>query len=501
MSAPDCDVLIVGGGPTSVTLALTAARHGASVIICEKEADIYPLPRAAHVDHEVMRIFQSVGAANGVAATSRTSAHYDFLTADGQILLRFDGSDQIGPGGWPAANMIHQPSLERALRDKLAEQDGATLRSLWAFEEFETQDDRVTVRFRTPDGVQSVTAKFLVGADGARSPVRAAATIDIDDLQFDEPWLVIDTIVHDAERLPKVNLQICDPARPTTCVLMGEGRHRWEFMILPGETPEQVLEDAFIEHLLEPWNVKGAVTLERKAVYRFNARVAKSWRKGRVLLAGDAAHQTPPFAGQGLCAGSRDAANLGWKLGLIASGDAPASLLDTYQMEREPHARATIQMAIMMGRTVCAVDPAAAAERDRQMLAARAAGTSPDGQARYPDITAGMILPGSAGAGTYFPQFVRDPSHIRLDDLLGPEGWLIGKEDLPELSGVRTVNLNTEDLGSASGDILDWLYRHSADAVLVRPDRYVFGTGSPAELAAAWQAALAATSAASIGTE
>jgi 3-(3-hydroxy-phenyl)propionate hydroxylase len=437
MSGLDCDVLVVGAGPTGICLALIAAQHGASAVICEKEADIYPLPRAAHIDHEVMRIFQSIGAADQISATSRTTSHYDFLTADGQILLRFDGSDQIGPGGWPGANMIHQPSLERALRNRLPDTNRIELRSLWRFVGYEDTGEFLSAKFETPEGPRTVTARFLVGTDGTRSPVRAAAGIELDDLQFDEPWLVIDAIVQDFERLPKVNLQICDPARPTTCVLMGEGRHRWEFMMLPGETPEQVLDDAFIEGLLKPWKVDGAVTLERKAVYRFNARVAKSWKEGRVLLAGDAAHQTPPFAGQGLCAGARDAANLGWKLGMVASGKAPEAMLETYQLEREPHARATIQMAMMMGRTVCITDPAAAAERDRQMLAARAAGQSPDGRTTYPEIRSGLILEASAGAGTYFPQFVSADGRTRLDDVLGPGAWLIGESESSEYPGLK----------------------------------------------------------------
>ncbi|MEZ5945709.1 MAG: bifunctional 3-(3-hydroxy-phenyl)propionate/3-hydroxycinnamic acid hydroxylase [Hyphomonas sp.] len=487
MSAHDCDVLIVGGGPTGIALALIAAQHGASVIVCEKEADIYPLPRAAHIDHEVMRIFQSVGAADEIAATSRTTSHYDFLTAGGEILLRFDGSDQTGPGGWPGANMIHQPSLERALRNRLPYSGHADLRVNWSFAGCEDTATGISATFETPDGPRMLTAAYLVGADGTRSPVRTAAGIELDDLKFDEPWLVIDTIVHDFDRLPKVNLQICDPARPTTCVLMGEGRHRWEFMILPGETPEDVLDDALIARLLAPWNVEGAVTLERKAVYRFNARVAKQWRKGRVLLAGDAAHQTPPFAGQGLCAGARDAANLGWKLGLIATGQAPDSLLDTYQAEREPHARATIQMAMMMGRTVCITDPAAAAERDRQMLAARAAGQSPDGRTNYPDIASGAILAGSAGAGGYFPQAVSQGGAERLDDLLGAGPWLVGRGTFPDQPGLKCVHLDSGGAGAFSNALGEWLDQHKADAVLIRPDRYIFGTGAPDALAQAWR--------------
>lgn len=482
----DCDLLIVGGGPTGVTLGLLAAQNGLTVIICEKEADIYPLPRAAHIDHEVMRIFQGLGAADAIMATSRQTTHYDFLTADGQILLRFEGSDRIGAGGWPAANMIHQPSVERVLRDRLADYPGVELRSGWQFEGFDEDAHSISARFNTADRVQSLRSKWLIGADGARSPVRNAAGISFDDLNFDEPWLVVDAIVHDYSRLPQVNLQICDPERPTTCVLMGNGRHRWEFMVRPGETAEEVLDDAFVARLLEPWNVDGAITIERKVVYRFNARVAQSWRKGRVLLAGDAAHQTPPFAGQGMCAGIRDAANLAWKLGYVVKGKATPDILDSYQTEREPHVRATIGMAMMMGQTVCIIDPVAAAERDRAMLAARAAGQSPDGDVSWPPIADGMILAGTPAAGGYFPQFISDQGG-RLDDILGDGAWLLGEtDDAATHGGLKQVALNSDAIRSFADGLSAWLKDKGVGAVLVRPDRQIFGTGNTTELSNAW---------------
>lgn len=480
MREHDCDVLIVGGGPTGVTLALLLARRGVQVIVAEKDADIYPLPRAAHLDHEIIRILQECGVADEVMATSRHTARYDFLTADGQILLRFEGADRIGPGGWPSANMIHQPSVEAALRRELASLANARLLSRCEFLSFTEDAQGITARLAAPDGERRIRARYLVGADGARSPVRHAAGIAMDDLGFEEPWLVIDTQVLDYGRLPDCNLQICDPARPTTCVLMGEGRHRWEFMILPGEDADRLACDESIARLLEPWDVAGAVTLERKAVYTFRARIAQQWRKGRVLLAGDAAHQTPPFAGQGMGSGLRDAANIAWKLDAVLRHGAGDALLDTYQTEREPNLRAMIQMAVMMGQTVCITDPAAAAARDAQMLAARAAGQSPDGAVEYPPLSSGLILAGSAGAGSYFPQAVTD--NARLDDVLDPGHWLITRAmlDRPDLAPFRTA-------------IEQWLDAHHAPAILVRPDRYVFGTGQPDALEAAWIAAVKGT--------
>ncbi len=473
----DCDVLIAGGGPTGVTLALLLAKAGVKVIVAEKEADIYPLPRAAHLDHEAMRILQAAGVADAVAATCRRADRYDFLTANGEVLLRFEGAERIGPGGWPGGNMIHQPSVEAALREELKQTAGDVLHTRWELVGFDDSAEAVTARIATPHGERQLRARFLVGADGARSPVREACGIVFDDLGFEEPWLVIDTIVLDQSRLPEANLQICDPARPTTCILMGEGRHRWEFMLMPGETAEAISSRESIERLLDSWNVKGAVTLERHAVYTFKARIAAEWRKGRVLLAGDAAHQTPPFAGQGMCSGLRDAANLAWKLAAVLNG-APASLLDSYQTERGPNLRATIDMAIMMGRTVCITDADAAAARDAQMLAARSAGRSPDGNMAFPPISAGAILAGTPLAGSYFPQPLA--AGKRLDDVLGPGHWLLRRDELEQA-----------DLAPFASQLKHWFDAANAEAVLVRPDRHVFGTGDPAMLAEEWAALLA----------
>ncbi|WP_199223646.1 FAD-dependent monooxygenase, partial [Caulobacter sp. HMWF009] len=185
----------------------------------------------------------------------RRAGRYDFLNARGEVLLRFEGADGMGPGGWPVANMIHQPSVEAALRRSLDSQALAILQSQWEVGAFEADEAGVSAHVATPDGPRTVRARYLVGADGARSPVRKAAGVTFEDLGFEEPWLVVDVLVDDASRLPTANLQICNPARPTTCVLMGEGRHRWEFMIRPGETADQVSDDAFIETLLAPWNV------------------------------------------------------------------------------------------------------------------------------------------------------------------------------------------------------------------------------------------------------
>jgi len=216
--------------------------------------------------------------------------------------------------------------------------------------------------------------------------------------------------------------------------------------------------------------------MERKAVYTFRARIASEWRKGRVLLAGDAAHQTPPFAGQGMCSGLRDAMNLAWKLALVVREQAPDSLLDTYQPERAPNLRATIDMAIMMGRMVCMTSKWSALLRDMKFKLGRALGKLPDRPPDYPPISAGAILPGSTAAGGYFQQFI-SAEGLRLDDVLGAGPWLISRADL-----------SAPRFASFAAPFARWLDQHGTDAVLVRPDRYVFGTGQRSELEAAWRA-------------
>ncbi len=492
----DCDVLICGLGPTGVALALLLVRRGITVVAVERSMDVHSLPRAAHIDHEIMRLFQELKVLDGIAGSIRQAPPYEFRAADGAVLLRFDPDAAGSPSGWASGYMIHQPGIEHALRSKLAESPLANVRPGTALETLAQDDDGITAGLSGPAGLAAVRARYLVGCDGASSCVRGQLGVELDDRGFDEPWLVIDALVPDPDAVPKVNLQICDPARPTTCVVMSAGRHRWEFMLLPGETPEQVLEDGFIASLLAPWKLGSACRLDRKAVYRFHALVARSWRQGRVLLAGDAAHQMPPFAGQGMCSGLRDAANLAWKLEAVLQRGVAHDLLDSYQSERLPHVQAYIAFAISMGQVVCMLDPGAAARRDAAMLAARARGGSALPPLQPPLLGAGCCLDGNPGAGELFPQpwAVTQDGTLRLDDVLGPGAWLIGAGSGSARSGaavaVTSVLLDSPRLAPFRTSLEAWLAARGAEAVLVRPDRYVFGTGTPQGLLDAFGAAL-----------
>jgi 3-(3-hydroxy-phenyl)propionate hydroxylase len=261
-------------------------------------------------------------------------------------------------------------------------------------------------------------------------------------------------------------------------------------MLLDGENAADMQQDETIRSLIAERGYRLNGRVERKAVYRFHALVADTWQKGRVFLAGDAAHQTPPFAGQGMCSGLRDAFNLAWKFEAVLKNGAPADLLATYQSEREGNVRFIIESAIGLGHVVCTTDPTVAAERDARMLADIQMGKQPISMT-YPPFEKGCIAAGTAGAGTLFPQpWSNAPTGIlRFDDLFQGQALLLVRHDDAaafHVPGLRHIALESKVAAPFAAPLLEWLDRHAARAVLIRPDFYVFGTGNPDELARLW---------------
>jgi 3-(3-hydroxy-phenyl)propionate hydroxylase len=478
----DCDVLVVGLGPVGGALAALATVHGLSVTVIDKSPTLFPLPRAAVFDHEIMRIFQMVGVAERIEPVCRAPERYQFLTAAGEVLLDFPNA-AIGPFGWAETYALHQPAVEQVLRDRLNEL-GVRIELGASFEGLSQDKAGATVDVRDDAGARQIRARYVVGCDGSWSPVREALGIKLDDYKFDEPWLVLDTIIEEPGDLPIVCQQICDPRRPVTHMAMSGKRFRWEFMLKPGESPEEMLKEERIRELIAPWDCADRMEIERKAVYRFHALVAEQWRDGRVLLAGDAAHQMPPFAGQGMCSGIRDAANLAWKIAAVVRGEAGEDVLDSYQVEREPHVRAIISTAIAMGEVVCILDENAAAGRNREMLARKAAGAQ-DVSVSYPDLVGGYLTD-SSFAGALFPQPVATDGS-RLDAVLGLSPILISRSAVSEPgSSLRTLSLDAPALGKFTDFLSAWLEKAGAEAVLIRPDRHIFGTGDATHLQSLW---------------
>ena len=473
MAATETGVLIAGMGPVGATLAALLARHGVSVIACERDKEIYRLPRAAHFDAEIMRLLQQLGLAEAMLPHSRPIGGYDFINADGEMLMQFATSPETSQG-WASGYLFHQPALEEMLRDGLKAANVETLTG-WSLTGFTDDGTGVTATLTDGNETRTVRAQFLVGCDGGNSFVRKTLGIGLDDYGFDEPWLVVDTVMPDESHLKPHGVQLCDPARPVTIMPMSPGRRRWEFMLLPHETPEEMMAPGKVEALMAPYMGKGAVEIVRRAVYRFHGLVAKEWRKGRVVLAGDSAHQMPPFAGQGMCSGLRDAANLAWKLALVLDGKADIKLLDTYQAEREPHVRGFIELAIAMGKVVCMQDAEAAKARDAGMIAGHKAGGAAPLPPPPPMI--GGALHASPRAGELSPQYAR------FDDARGNGAWLLHRGQSVESDDVEVVDVS---------GLTPWeTWLGEAEAALIRPDRYVFGTGAANDLIAAWRKGLA----------
>lgn len=475
----DHDVAIVGCGPVGVVLAGLLAGRGLRVIAIDRDLDLFPLPRAAHFDHEIMRVLQELGCADDVAPSTIVNPGMDFLTADRQVLLSMRPEGPT-PSGWPASILFHQPGFERTLR-AAAVARGAELRLGVAVERVDDLSDRAAVHLA--DG-SSLSAHYVVGCDGARSLVRKQLGIAMDDLQFEEPWLVVDVLLADGTPPPsELTLQVCDPARPHTLVPMPAPRFRFEFMLLPGESAAEIDTPDRARALMSAWVDPDGVTVERSAVYTFHGLIATAWRQGRVLLAGDAAHQTPPFLGQGMCAGIRDAANLAWKLDLVIRGAAADALLDTYQAEREPQVRAIVGAAVGFGRVICTTDAVAAAARDADMLAARAAGGGRASGTPLPALVEGPLI--GDGGGRQVAQPTIDG--VRLDDLVGHRFAVItAQADQLDAPGARWWAEQSAALLSADehGELAAVLDAAGAAAVVVRPDRYVLAAGPVVEVPA-----------------
>ncbi|NKE61395.1 bifunctional 3-(3-hydroxy-phenyl)propionate/3-hydroxycinnamic acid hydroxylase [Lentzea sp. PSKA42] len=475
------DVVIVGAGPVGLALGRMLGLRGHDVLILERWPEPYPLPRAVHFDDEIGRVFGSMGLTDEVRAISQAVPdHYEWRNAAGETLVRIDWSG-TGPNGWPVANFFSQPDLERVLTD--AVQDLPNVKLLRGAEVvgIEELPDQVVV---THGKQRRSFARYVVGCDGANSFVRERMGATVRDLGFFFDWLIVDTVPLDRREWSPQNWQLCDPRRPTTVVSGGPGRRRWEFMRLPGESREELNSAAKAWELLEPWGrTPENTTLERHAVYTFAARWADRWQAGRLAIAGDAAHQMPPFAGQGMCSGLRDAANLSWKLDLVLRGESGRALLDTYTSERSVHLQHAISLSVELGRVICVLDDQQAAERDARMIAGGADPAAVLPVTALPLLGDGVKFPGCPLAGTLAPQFpvLRDGRAVLLDDVTGPGPVLLtlSATDIDprfkEIGGQVCV-LDPTGTPDATGAWSSWFGAHGIAAALLRPDRYLYGT-------------------------
>lgn len=465
------DVGIVGYGPVGATMATLLAREGLALAVFERDSAPYALPRAGHFDGEIMRVLQTAGIADGLAPSLAVGVGMKFLAADGRLLVNWPRPQEIGPQDWHASYRFYQPELEAHLRAafEAASSHPARLSCEVTGLEQEADGVRLTVADRVRGTTEEIRCRYVVACDGARSMVRQAIGSSIEDLGSHDSWLVVDVLLHaPVPSLEDATLQICDPARPTTVARASGLRRRWEFKIMPGDDRERIAEPDSVWRLIAPWVGPEHCIVERAVVYTFHGILARGWRAGRVLLAGDAAHQTPPFMGQGLCAGIRDASNLAWKLVDVVRGRADPSLLDSYEAERGPHVRAFVQEAIRLGDIVQVTDPEEVAARDRQMA------ENPEFlRTITPRLGSGLAGNAPEPVGTLAPQ-PRLASGERMDDVVGLRFALLVAPDLfAEVPASLRARLASLDVVVLPGEGAAWLAELGVRAAMIRPDRYV----------------------------
>lgn len=506
------DVLVVGLGPVGATASALLANAGLSVTAIDRDGDVYALPRAVATDDDALRVWQTIpGLAEEISADLIRDPGVVYTTSCDRIIAEVEPSMRRSPAGHPSLALFHQPTLEKAVR-RAAERCGAELVTGMELIDWSQGADGVLAEVRDVEsGRESrVHAKWMVGADGASSGIRKALGGGFSGATFEEPWVVLDAKVDPASEPDRELCEFhCNPERPTVTMPMPGGRRRWEFMFLDGDSKEEMLSETRIEEMVADSGGARPTEVERALVYTFHARLADHWGEGRVFIMGDAAHLTPPFAGQGMNTGVRDAGNLWWKIAAVEREAADETLLESYQQEREPHAKAMIALAVRLGGIVQTPKRSVARVRDAflrgfQFIPGIEAWTRRMGWKPASVIVKGFLKSGRRFPGSTEGRLMPSPvvqsagGEMPLDDLIGPRFAVISERPnsleridpeirtLVERFGVIEVSVG-EGAGSSnggsgenealsvedpSGELRKWL---GGGTVLVRPDRFVYG--------------------------
>lgn len=490
-------VVVVGAGPTGITAATMLAQHGVDCLVIDRWPGVYPQPRAVHLDDEIYRVIARLGIAEEFAAISRPTLGLRLLDNQFRVLAEFRRNPSRSASGFPQANMFDQPELEALLRANLTRHPSAQLRGDAEVTGVMVSGTcmRVTFTDRCTGRVHQIDADYVLGCDGANSIVRAQMNSDMRDLNFQQRWLVVDVASNVDLRQWDGVQQVCDPVRAGTYMRIGPARYRWEFQLLAGETAGEFCTLSALRPLIAPWTDEAAprdLTLLRVSEYTFRAQIADRWRRGNIFILGDAAHLTPPFIGQGMGAGIRDAANLAWKIAGVHHGTLAADVLDSYEQERKPHAQQMIRLARGVGWAMTGGGRVGNAARRAVLPRLRLIpglgyrivdSTTPALHqsalvSKSRDRLAGRLCPNS---------LLRDGR--RLEDLLGADFALIttrrpGAADEASLRR-RRVDVLVAEPGSG---LEAWLRWGRATAALVRPDRTVARAGRDATALCAWTA-------------
>ncbi|MCB0894901.1 MAG: bifunctional 3-(3-hydroxy-phenyl)propionate/3-hydroxycinnamic acid hydroxylase [Nocardioides sp.] len=489
-------VVVVGAGPVGSAAALLLADRGVPVTVLDRYAEPYPLPRAVHLDDEVLRIVDDLGVVDGFLARSRPASGLRLLDAQHRVMGEFTRSAEESSQGYAEANMFDQPDLEELLRARLVAHPLVSLRtrrdvtavSGLGAAAAPGAAGTVTARDLDSGAEEQLPASYVLGCDGANSTVRDLLGVEMEDLGFTEQWLVIDVVAdRDLDVWDGVE-QVCDPARAATFMQLVGRRYRFEFQLVGDETAEDLTAPAVLAGLLRPWTGRDdldGLEVVRQATYTFKARLASRWRDGRVFLLGDAAHLTPPFIGQGLGAGLRDAHNLAWKVASVAAG-APPELLDSYEEERRPHARALVKKAVVVGWAMTGgQDRAAAVRRVAIAVLCRVPGfTGTVIDTTTPRLRGGVALGSARVAGALVPNAVVADAVVadaagegqRLDAALGHRVGVVTTADAP-LAVRRAAEAAGLPVVVADG-LPRRLRRAARRGLLVRPDGVVAEVGT-----------------------
>ncbi len=501
-------VVIVGAGPTGITAATLLAQYGVECLVLERWPGVYPQPRAVHLDDEIYRVLARLGIADEFAAISRPTLGLRLLDNRFHVLAEFNRDPSRSPHGFPQANMFDQPELEAVLRANLKRYACAEVRGNAEVTKITETEQGVRVSFtdRCDGKVHLVDAEYLLGCDGANSTVRAQIGSAVRDLNFEQRWLVVDVATDaDLRQWDGVH-QVCDPGRAGTYMRIAPARYRWEFQLLDGESASDFGTLTALRPLIAPWTAgvpDGELTLLRLTEYTFRARIADRWRRGNIFILGDAAHLTPPFIGQGMGAGVRDAANLAWKIAGVLDGTLAADVLDSYEQERKPHTRAMIRLALTVGRSMTGGGRLGSLVRRVVLPRLRLIPGLRDKvvDSTTPALHASALVRKSRGsrrpgrsrqlAGTLCPN-PRLADGRRLDAVLGTGFAVITSSPLDteaEASLGQRGALAAQVVIARRGTELEkWLRQGRATAAIVRPDRTVMLAGrDPADLCA-WAA-------------